>query len=264
MRKGEPPYQVFLASSILAAPSTPLGRAGGGRRRPERIVKRPALVMPPLHFIPVGAWGVPVGGACGVWQSLQQEIRNLLQEILVNSRVLVPSERRRSAPAHLPGLFRRASLSELISRAYLANSSTQLIRPVVRFCQYAFRSCGSPSAALQPMLCPRGLGAILSTGDSLSANSAGAADCSWSGAGTAPSILLNNCELRPHRQRLAQRFDWCESVARKMASARWDDGACLQPHCLAGWCRGLQAQDRVLTHMVHFVHPDCTITHSSQ
>jgi hypothetical protein len=134
MRKVEPPYQVFLASSILAAPSTPLGRAGGGRRRPERIVKRPALVMPPLHFTPVGAWGVPVGGACGVWQSLQQEIRNLLQEILVNSRVLVPSERRRSAPAHLPGLFRRASLSELISRAYLANSSTQLIRPVVRFC----------------------------------------------------------------------------------------------------------------------------------
>ncbi len=41
-------------------------------------------------------------------------------------------------------------------------------------------------------------------------------------------------QLRPHRQKLA-RFDWCQSVARKMASARWDDGACLQPHCLAGW-----------------------------
>jgi hypothetical protein len=32
----------------------------------------------------------------------------------------------------------------------------------------------------------KGLGAILSTGDSLSARSAAAADCSWSGAGSAP------------------------------------------------------------------------------
>ena len=42
-------------------------------------------------------------------------------------------------------------------------------------------------------------------------------------------------QLRPRRQRLAQRFDLCESVAHKMASGSWDDGACLQPHCLAGW-----------------------------
>jgi hypothetical protein len=59
--------------------------------------------------------------------------------------------------------------------------------------------------------------AILSTGDSLSANSAGAADCSWSWDCT----LDFTEQLRPHRQRLTQRFDWCESVARKMASARW-------------------------------------------
>jgi hypothetical protein len=39
-----------------------------------------------------------------------------------------------------------------------------------------------------------------------------------------PSILLNNCV--PSAKDL--RFDWCQSVARKMASARWDDGACLQ------------------------------------
>jgi hypothetical protein len=43
---------------------------------------------------------------------------------------------------------------------------------------------------------------------------------------------LNNCV--PATKDLPS-FDWGQSGASKMASSRWDDGACLQPHCLAGW-----------------------------
>jgi hypothetical protein len=47
-----------------------------------------------------------------------------------------------------------------------------------------------------------------------------------------PSILLNSCV--PAAKDLPS-FDWGQSVASKIASSRWDGGACLQPHCLAGW-----------------------------
>jgi hypothetical protein len=78
--------------------------------------------------------------------------------------------------------------------------------------QCALRSCGSPSVALQPMLCPRGLAPFYRLRESRFAQ----------------------CNCVPTAKDL--RFAWCQSVARKMASARWDDGACLQPHyCLAGW-----------------------------
>jgi hypothetical protein len=81
-----------------------------------------------------------------------------------------------------------------------------------------------------PDVLSKGLGAILPTGDSLSANSAGAVDCSsWSGAEQLPSML------RPQWPPPKTCPVWCQSVARKVASARWDDGNCLQPHCLAGW-----------------------------
>jgi hypothetical protein len=84
----------------------------------------------------------------------------------------------------------------------------------------------------------KGLGAILSTGDSRSVNSKQLRSCRlflercWD----CPSILLNNCCVPTAKDLPTSSVltvDWCQSVVRKMASARWDDGACLQSHCLA-------------------------------
>jgi hypothetical protein len=104
----------------------------------------------------------------------------------------------------------------------------------------------------------KGLGAILSTGDSLSANSAGAADCSWSGDGTAPRCYRTTASPPPKT---------CALTGANLWLARWllpDEMMELASSPTAGGlvrvlgpitCSGLQAQDRVLAHMLHFVHP---------
>jgi hypothetical protein len=104
----------------------------------------------------------------------------------------------------------------------------------------------------------KGLGAILSTGDSLSANSAGAADCSWSGDGTAPRFYRTTASPPPKT---------CALTGANLWLARWllpDEMMELASSPTAGGlvrvlgpitCSGLQAQDRVLAHMLHFVHP---------
>ena len=123
-------------------------------------------------------------------------------------------------------------ISQLITYHILPSSDCGV--STARFClkNNARRSCGSLSVALQPMLCPTGLAPFyrrpairaVQTAQELQIVPERCWDC--------PSILQNNCV--PTAKDL--RFEWCQSVARKMASARWDDGACLQLHCLlAGW-----------------------------
>ena len=125
--------------------------------------------------------------------------------------------------------------------------------------QWALRSCGSPSAALQPMLCPRGLAPFyrpairsVQTAQELQI--------------VRGAVLGFEEVVRAQGPRPRLAACWCQSMALKMASVRWDGGwrslppTPLPPGGLARvlgpiTCRGLQAQDRVLAYKMHFVHP---------
>ena len=131
--------------------------------------------------------------------------------------------------------------------------------------QWALRSCGSPSVALQPMLCPRGLAPFFRP--------------AIRGVQTAQELqivrgavlgfeeeCLHNCIPPPQAC-------WCQSMALKMASVRWDDGwrslppAPLPPGGLARsragnvpWSPG-----RIVSpHMLHAVHPALGHVNASQ
>ena len=118
--------------------------------------------------------------------------------------------------------------------------------------QWALRSCGSPSAAWQPMLCQRGLAPFyrpairsVQTAQELQI--------------VRGAVLGFEEVVRAQGPRPRPAACWCQSMALKMASVRWDGGwRSLPPTPLPPGglvrvlgpitCRGLQAQDRVLAH----------------
>jgi hypothetical protein len=141
---------------------------------------------------------------------------------------------RGSSSHNTTGRPRRGQLMHICRSNNNTNTTTSLQLATTSFC-LKDNAHFAPSAVRRVRM-SKGLGAILSTGDSRSANSAGAAECSWSGAcWGCPSMLLNNCV--PSAKDL--RFDWCQSVARGS-----QDGFCQMgwPHCLAGWYYGFSGR----------------------